>query len=61
MRTNFAKALNVSFTEALVETFDNLEQGKSKSKMVIDEQTVAELSKKYQSLDRLIKDKAQVF
>src|SRR5699024_7672168 len=59
------KALNVSFTEALVETFDNLEQGKIKVENgAPDEQTVAELSKKYQSLDYdeiSQKDKAQVF
>ena len=59
------KALNVSFTEALVETFDNLEQGKIKVENVApDEETVAELSKKYQALDYeniSQKDKAQVF
>ena len=38
------KALNVSFTEALVETFDNLEQGKIKVENgAPDEKTVAEL------------------
>lgn len=59
------KALNVSFTEALVETFDNLEQGKIKVENgAPDEKTVAELSKKYQALDYeniSQKDKAQVF
>lgn len=59
------KALNVSFTEALVETFDNLEQGKIKVENgAPDEETVAELSKKYQALDYeniSQKDKAQVF
>lgn len=58
-------ALNVSFTEALVETFDNLEQGKIKVENgAPDEKTVAELSKKYQALDYdniSQKDKAQVF
>ncbi len=40
-------ALNVSFTEALVETFDNLEQGKIKVENgAPDEKTVAQLSKK---------------
>ena len=59
------KALNVSFTEALVETFDNLEQGKIKVENgAPDEKNVAELSKKYQVLDYeniSQKDKAQVF
>ena len=59
------KALNVSFTEALVETFDNLEQGKIKVENgAPDEKNVAELSKKYQALDYeniSQKDKAQVF
>lgn len=59
------KALNVSFTEALVETFDNLEQGKIKVENgAPDEKIVAELSKKYQALDYeniSQKDKAQVF
>lgn len=59
------KALNVSFTEALVETFDNLEQGKIKVENgAPGEKTVAELSKKYQALDYeniSQKDKAQVF
>ncbi|WP_308556781.1 class I SAM-dependent methyltransferase [uncultured Lactobacillus sp.] len=58
-------ALNVSFTEALVETFDNLEQGKIKVENgAPDEKTVEELSKKYQALDYeniSQKDKAQVF
>lgn len=58
-------ALNVSFTEALVETFDNLEHGKIKVENgAPDEKTVAELSKKYQVLDydKLSqKVKAQVF
>lgn len=45
-------ALNVSFTEALVETFDNLESGKIKVENgAPDEKTVAELSKKYQALN----------
>ena len=59
------KALNVSFTEALVETFDNLEQGKIKVENgAPDEKNVAELSKKYQALyyeNISQKDKAQVF
>ena len=59
------KALNVSFTEALVETFDNLEQGKIKVENgAPDKKNVAELSKKYQALDYeniSQKDKAQVF
>ena len=58
-------ALNVSFTEALVETFDNLEQGKIKVENgAPDEKTVEELSKKYQAIDYdhiSQKDKAQVF
>lgn len=58
-------ALNVSFTEALVETFDNLEQGKIKVENgAPDEKIVEELSKKYQALDYeniSQKDKAQVF
>ena len=59
------KALNVSFTEALVETFDNLEQGKIKVENgAPDEKTVAKKKKKYQALDYeniSQKDKAQVF
>lgn len=58
-------ALNVSFTEALVETFDNLEHDKIKVENgAPDEKTVAELSKKYQALDYdnlTQKIKAQVF
>ena len=58
-------ALNVSFTEALVETFDNLEQGKIKVENgAPDEKTVAQLSKKYQTLDYdqiSQKNKVQVF
>lgn len=58
-------ALNVSFTEALVETFDNLEQGKIKVENgAPDEKTVELLSQKYQALDYdqiSQKDKAQVF
>lgn len=58
-------ALNVSFTEALVETFDNLEHDKIKVENgAPDEKTVAELSKKYQALDYdnlSQKVKAQVF
>lgn len=58
-------ALNVSFTEALVETFDNLEQGKIKVENgAPDEKTVELLSQKYQALnyDQISqKDKAQVF
>lgn len=58
-------ALNVSFTEALVETFDNLESGKIKVENgAPDEKTVAELSQKYQAIDYdeiSQKEKAQVF
>lgn len=46
------EALNVSFTEALVETFDNLESGKIKVEMgAPDKKTVAKLSKMYAQLD----------
>ena len=44
-------ALNVSFTEALVETFDNLEQGKIKVENgAPDEKTVEELTRSIKQL-----------
>ncbi|GAA3625930.1 class I SAM-dependent methyltransferase [Lactobacillus hamsteri] len=50
--TTLQDALNVSFGEALTETFDNLENGKIKVEMgAPDEATVAKLSKMYASLD----------
>jgi site-specific DNA-methyltransferase (adenine-specific) len=59
------KALNVSFGEALTETFDNLENGRIKVEMdAPDKKTVAELAKKYADLnyDKLSRPlKAQVF
>lgn len=46
------EALNVSFAEALVETFDNLESGKIKVEMgAPDKETVAKLSKMYEKID----------
>ncbi|TSO27055.1 class I SAM-dependent methyltransferase [Lactobacillus sp. LL6] len=46
------ESLNVSFAEALVETFDNLENGKIKVEMgAPDKETVAKLSKMYEKLD----------
>lgn len=46
------EALNVSFGEALVETFDNLESGKIKVEMgAPDKETVEKLSKMYAKLD----------
>lgn len=46
------ESLNVSFAEALVETFDNLENGKIKVEMgAPDKETVAKLSKMYKELD----------
>lgn len=46
------EALNVSFSEALVETFDNLESGKIKVEMgAPDKETVSKLSKMYGKLD----------
>ena len=46
------ESLNVSFAEALVETFDNLEGGKIKVEMgAPDKETVAKLSKMYEKLD----------
>lgn len=46
------KALNVSFSSALTETFDNLENEKVKvEEGAPDKETVAELVKKYQDLD----------
>ncbi|WEV71460.1 class I SAM-dependent methyltransferase [Lactobacillus sp. ESL0785] len=45
-------ALNVSFGEALTETFDNLENGKIKVEMgAPDKETVAKLSQKYAALN----------
>ncbi|WEV39217.1 class I SAM-dependent methyltransferase [Lactobacillus sp. ESL0680] len=58
-------ALNVSFGEALTETFDNLETGKIKVEMgAPDKETVAKLSQKYAALDYehlSQKDKVQIF
>ncbi|RVU71191.1 MULTISPECIES: class I SAM-dependent methyltransferase [Lactobacillus] len=50
--TTLQEALNVSFGEALTETFDNLETGKIKVEMgAPDQATVAKLSKLYAGLD----------
>lgn len=50
--TVLQKALNVSFGEALTETFDNLENGKIKVEMgAPDQKTVTELSSLYADLD----------
>ncbi|WP_251717642.1 class I SAM-dependent methyltransferase [Lactobacillus agrestimuris] len=50
--TTLQDNLNVSFGEALTETFDNLEEGKIKVENgAPDEATVAKLSKMYASLD----------
>lgn len=63
--TTLQEALNVSFGEALTETFDNLENGKIKVEMgAPDPQTVDQLSAMYKALnyDKISqKDKAQVF
>lgn len=63
--TTLQDALNVSFGEALTETFDNLENGKIKVEMgAPDETTVAKLSQMYQALnyDKLPqRDKVLVF
>lgn len=46
------KALNVSFSSALTETFDNLENGKIKVESgAPDKETVAELTEEYRQLD----------
>lgn len=59
------EALNVSFGEALTETFDNLESGKIKvEEGAPDEKTVEKLSKLYQALnyEKLAKkDKVLIF
>ena len=50
--TTLQDALNVSFGEALTETFDNLENGKIKVEMgAPDTETVAQLSKMYAKLN----------
>lgn len=50
--TTLQTALNVSFSEALTETFDNLENNKIKVEMgAPDELTVKKLSQMYQALD----------
>ncbi|WEV37674.1 class I SAM-dependent methyltransferase [Lactobacillus sp. ESL0677] len=58
-------SLNVTFGEALTETFDNLETGKIKVEMgAPDKDTVAKLSQKYAALDYdhlAQKDKVQIF
>lgn len=49
--TTLQEALNVSFAEALTETFDNLENNKIKVEMgAPDEETVAKLGEMYLSL-----------
>ena len=58
-------ALNVSFSEALTETFDNLENEQIKVELgAPDKETVAQLSEKYQQLhyeDLSQKAKVQIF